>query len=461
MVSCILRSYKLRVAAEALFKALSKEPGCFFLDSSLSWPGLGRYSFLGVRPFAVMSSNALEPFESLRKKLAAYHLHIPGCDIPFLGGAVGWLSYDLGFVLEDSIRTRPKDILAVPQCYFGFYNTAVIIDHEKKLLSICSAGFPETKGHFAKKLAERNFKQVYDLISRGLESATSDKDSACARRQPALFQGCFSKTRYLQAVKQAKEYIRRGDIYQVNLSQQFRAESFVPAEDLYCRLRKISPSCFSGYFEGAGVQVISSSPERFVKVDGGRIVTRPMKGTRPRGKNAAQDRRFKESLLRSPKDRAELVMIVDLERNDLGKVCDYGSIRVKTLRQLEIYSTVFQTTSTIEGSLHRSKDAIDVLRACFPGGSITGCPKIRAMEIIEELEPVSRYLYTGSLGYVSFTGAMDFNILIRTLIKIDNTLYLSVGGGIVADSDPQDEYRETLFKARGMFEALGCSVKVS
>jgi para-aminobenzoate synthetase component 1 len=211
---------------------------------------------------------------------------------------------------------------------------------------------------------------------------------------------------------------------------------------------------FSAYQDCGDFQLLSSSPERFLQLKGRTVITRPMKGTRPRGADRLRDRQLKKELLESAKDKAELLMIIDLERNDLGRVCSYDSIKVRRLRQLESYATVFQTTATIAGRLHKGKDRIDLLRACFPGGSITGCPKIRAMEIIRELEPQPRGVYTGCLGYLSFSGEMDFNILIRTILKKGRRLCFGVGGGIVADSVPEEEYRETLVKAKAMAQAI-------
>jgi para-aminobenzoate synthetase component 1 len=264
----------------------------------------------------------------------------------------------------------------------------------------------------------------------------------------------FTKEGYIQAIKKAKDYIRKGDIYQVNLSQRFKTQTTYLASEIYENLRKISPSFFSAFLDCGDFQILSSSPEGFLRLDKDYVLTRPMKGTRPRSLDKNLDKRLKKELLKSPKDKAELMMIVDLERNDLGKVCNYYSVKVESLRSLEEYSTVFQTTATIKGILHKDKDRIDLIKACFPGGSITGCPKVRAMEIIEELEPNPRGIYTGSLGYLSFSGNMDLNILIRTILKKEDKVYFGVGGGIVADSQPENEYAETLVKAKAMMQAL-------
>ncbi|MCK4262328.1 aminodeoxychorismate synthase component I, partial [bacterium] len=259
---------------------------------------------------------------------------------------------------------------------------------------------------------------------------------------------------YLNAVRRAKDYIGKGDIYQVNLSQRFSADFSTPPYELYKRLRSINPAPFASFLNFDGVAIVGASPERFLRLRGGKVETRPMKGTRPRGKSLEEDSKLREELLQSEKDKAELVMIVDLERNDLGKVCEYGSVQVTESRTLEPYATVFQTTATIEGRLREGKDSVDLLKATFPGGSITGAPKVRAMEIIDELEPTKRGIYTGSIGYLSFSGALDLNIVIRTFILKDGRAYFQVGGGIVADSCPEAEYEETLDKAKALFLAV-------
>lgn len=443
MAYCILKSYKLNFEPFSLFEVFRKEKNCFFLDSSLNSPSLGRYSFLGVDPVSIFSTNDARHFTTLRENLRAYNLKLKRCNIPFLGGAVGYLAYDSG-----------EPDLGVPEHFFGFYNACVIIDHKERLFYILSLGYPEKKSPSAKLLAEANFKKIYKLLSK-IKLSRNFKADKNFNPAPPKLDSNFTKKGYICAVQKAKEYIRKGDIYQVNLSQQFNCQSRLPAFEIYRRLRRISPSCFSAYFDAGGFQIISSSPERFLKVQGDSVTTRPMKGTRPRSKDRRQDAKLKNELLNSAKDKAELLMIVDLERNDLGRVCSYDSIKVPVLRQLEEYSTVFQATATVCGKLHKDKDRIDLLRACSPGGSITGCPKIRAMQIIGELEPSRRSIYTGCLGYLSFSGDMDFNILIRTILKKKDKLYFGAGGGIVADSQPEEEYQETLVKAKGIFKAIG------
>ncbi len=453
MVYCIWKSYKFYDDPFFIFKALKDERFSFFLDSSLNSNLLGRYSFLGFDPFYILSSTKKNSFEQLRSMLNQYKISIKKPFSPFLAGAVGFLSYDFGFNLERKLSKIREDDLNIPDFLWSFYSSLIIIDHLDLKLYIFSSGIPERRYSLAKLLAEENLKKIERILSK-INFSQSEKKPERKSANLARIKSNFTKDDYVQAIKKAKEYIRKGDIYQVNLSQRFQSQSVYSASQIYENLRKISPSFFSAYLDCGDFQIICSSPEEFLKLEENLVSTRPMKGTRPRSKIKTIDKEMKEELLQSKKDMAELIMIVDLERNDLGKVCDYHSIRVESLRNLEEYATVFQTTSTIKGRLHRKKDRIDLLRACFPGGSITGCPKLRAMEIIEELELNRRSIYTGSLGYLSFSGNMNLNILIRTMLKKKDKVYFGVGGGIVADSKPVEEYEETLVKAEAMMQAI-------
>ena len=350
----------------------------------------------------------------------------------------------------------------MPDCFFGFYDFIIAVDHTEHALYVVATGLPETESLREKRAGER-----LEKISRRVEKCLSEEQTVC---NPTEFFGenldftsNFTKEQYEKAVVQALEYIKAGDIYQVNVAQRFLfdAKSLgldINSNELYRALRNFSPSSFSGYLNCGNFQILSSSPEQFLRLKNGVIQTRPMKGTRPRGDTIETDSQFQNKLLASSKDKAELLMITDLERNDLGRVCRYGSVKVKEMRTLEEYKTVFQTTSMIEGVLRSDKDCFDVLEACFPSGSVTGCPKIRAMEIIEELEPHRRAFYTGSLGFISFSGEMDFNVLIRTLLVKDQRIFFNVGSGIVADSTWESEYEETLVKAKAMCQAIGSVV---
>ncbi|MDO8580589.1 MAG: anthranilate synthase component I family protein, partial [Candidatus Omnitrophota bacterium] len=345
--------------------------------------------------------------------------------------------------------------------FFGFYDCIITVDHQDKKLTVTSSGLPETASSLRQKRAQQHLEFINNKIFPTLnhpdicDSPTLESSSP-SETGPELISN-FTPSEFVNTVERALDYIRRGDIYQVNLSQRFECE--LPSRDfdgfnLYKILSQLSPSPFGAFLKANDWQIISNSPERFLRIQGRAIETSPMKGTRPRGATPFLDQKMRDEILASPKEQAELLMITDLERNDLGKVCEYGSVNVKDMRLLEEYKTVFQATATIEGMLRQDKDAFDALKACFPGGSISGCPKIRAMEIIEELEPARRTLYTGALGYISFNGNSDFNILIRTLWTHYNHIYYQVGSGIVADSVPHEEYEETLVKAQAMRASL-------
>jgi para-aminobenzoate synthetase component 1 len=380
---------------------------------------------------------------------------------------VGYLSYDLCHFIE-RVPAKAIDDLQLPECCLGFYDVVITFDHLEQRTYIASSGFPEQdEGRRLKKASER-LEQVKAALERHRRgwSRQSAPSKESKRSLPNEISGTalrsnFTHDDYIRAVETAREYITSGEIYQVNLSQRFEGGLTTPPYDLYQRLRSINPAPFAAYLNFDEVTVLSSSPERFLKLDGDRVETRPMKGTRPRGHSAAEDASLAAELQSSVKDRAENVMIVDLERNDLGKVCRIGTVNVSELCTLEKYATVFQLTSCVEGRLADGKNRIDLLEACFPGGSITGAPKIRAMEIIDELEPTRRSVYTGSIGYLSFSGQMDLNIVIRTILVKNDRVYLQVGGGIVYDSEPEAEYQETLHKAKALFQALNLSPHVA
>ncbi len=441
----------------SIFELFKNEPRVFFLDSSSTARSTGRYSFIGFDPFEVFSSRDPKALEQLEKKARPYLNQKMSSPLPFPAGLVGYLSYDLGLLWEN-IEYRRKDDIHLPHAVFGFYDTILTIDHVQNKIFISATGWPETTQVLKKKRAQERIHYICKKLSE-LKPSRYFVSVSHSPSPKILLKSNFTLPAYKKAVQQILDYIRRGDIYQVNLAQRFMLDTkslrqgLHPAA-LYHSLREKSPSSFSGYFDAGSMQIMSSSPERFVKVKDRLVQTRPMKGTRPRGTTVEQDRQYRRELEQSAKDIAELLMITDLERNDLGRVCAFGSVKVKNMRTIEEYQTVFQATSTIEGTLGRDKNIFDVLRACFPGGSITGCPKIRAMEIIEELEPHHRGLYTGILGYISPTGVADFNILIRTMFMHQKKIYFHVGGGIVADSKPEKEYQETLVKAKAMQECL-------
>lgn len=425
-----------------------------FLLESTRVSAEGRYSFAGSRPFLHFTAKGERafidgapqpgaPLEVLRGLLRRWRgVRLPGLPL-FCGGAVGFFAYEASHYFE-SLPRHPRDDLALPDIALSFVDTFLAVDHQE--------------GHL---LAVATGSDWEDCVRR-LEAL-----EACVRRavptpRPALppleaptvaYQSNFSQDAYLAAVERVREYIRAGDTYQVNLSQRLRVD--FPGEPLalYEMLSAANPVHFASYLEGEGFHVVSASPERLVRVEDGKATTRPIAGTRRRG-TPEEDARFVQELRTSEKELAEHAMLVDLERNDLGRVCAYGTVEVAKLMEIVEYAHVLHIESEVTGRLAPGVEPLDVVGALFPGGTITGVPKIRTMQLITELEPQARGLYTGSLGYVSFAGDLDLNIVIRTLVVKDGHAYAQVGGGIVHDSQPRQEYKETLNKARSQLLAL-------
>jgi len=455
------------------FELLGGKPFSFFLDSGMDVHKLGRYSFIGSDPFLVVSAHGSKviltrgtekvglsgnPFDVLNHFLEVYHLDSSSSQVPFIGGAVGYFSYDLCHFIERLPATTVDD-LKLPECYFGFYDLVLAFDNLQSRTYVISTGFPELGEPERIERATRRLNEVRDKLadvpSSGAEAPFTYISSPT---QPVTLKEGFTHKQYVDAVEKARQYIIAGDIFEVNLSQRFEAELSITPYELYRRLRQINPAPFACYLGFDGVSVVSASPERFLHLRGDQVETRPIKGTRPRGKTPREDETLANELLSSSKDRAENIMIVDLERNDLGRVCRYGTVKVTELAILEVFPTVFHLTSTVVGRLREGKNGIDLLKATFPGGSITGAPKVRAMEIIDELEPTKRSVYTGSIGYLSFNGDLDLNIAIRTFLVKGRRVYFQVGGAVVYDSDPEAEYQETLDKARALIDALNMAV---
>lgn len=455
----------------ALFK---DEPNVFFLDSGMDPQRLGRYSFISSRPFLVMTSLGRQvtvdfqgrretfegnPFDVLDIWLQRFRLDACPLPVPFAGGAVGYFGYDLCHFIEQLPGRAVADI-DLPECYFAFYDWVVAYDHLDDCAYIISTGFPEETEERRLRAARGRFSEVKSRLLG--PHAVTGAQPELSEVSALMLKSNFTRDAYVRAVARAREYICAGDIFQVNLSQRFEAELPVSPYELHHRIRSINPAPFAAYLDmGNGQAVVSASPERFLKLSGDMVETRPIKGTRPRGRTPQEDAALARELVSSIKDRAENVMIVDLERNDLGRVCRYGSVRVTELVILETFPTVFHLTSTVVGQLAPDRTGIDLLRATFPGGSITGAPKVRSMEIIDELEPTRRSVYTGALGYLGFNGDLDLNIVIRTFLINGRKVYFQVGGGIVYDSEPEAEYRETLDKARALFMALKLAPEVS
>ncbi len=432
-----------------IFALYEKEPMAAFLDSSLQ-NDLGKYSIVGLNPYLTLeerdgvfyqNGQSMEgSFEDALSNYLKKHHEEHVWELPLIAGAIGYFTYDYGRKFEH-IATRHPQKLHIPDTLFVFYDNLIIEDKGKKVLYLTARGeLCEPKISMAK------------IIS---EIAVCPKQTAPAKsRQLSLFQANFEKEHYKQTVERMIQYIIEGDIYIANMTQQLTIDSSKDPYDVFRYLRTHNPSPFGGYFNYENFQIVSASPERFLLMKNHEIETRPIKGTRPRGETPAQDAALRRELQESSKDRSELLMIVDLERNDLNHVCTPGSVRVTEHFAVEEYATVFHLVSTIVGKLRPDLDVMDLIRASFPGGSITGTPKIRAMEIIDELEHDRRGLYTGSIGYLSLDGSCDLNIVIRTAVCKDGTYHLGVGGGITCESELEFEYEETLQKAKAVLEAI-------
>jgi para-aminobenzoate synthetase component 1 len=450
-------------------RRLAHLPHLLFLDSADLHPHLGRYSYVTADPVTWLNLRAEKsPYDHLFEEALPYPLRqfpaatVPGLP-PFQGGIAGLFGYGLANLIERLPRPR-MDEFETPDLAAGVYDWVVAFDHERGQAWVVSTGFPHRHPGRRRERAVERLGQVRGWLSA--PPVAYAPGSPIPSRRPVLpssrhplpgHPGVFSnfdRPGYETAVRRAVEYIHAGDCFQVNLSQRLLAPQTGRAFDLYARLRERNPAPFAGYFDLGDFQIASASPERFLKVTGREVETRPIKGTRPRGSTPREDAALLADLVASPKDRAENVMIVDLLRNDLGRVCEYGSVRVEALCRPESYRTVHHLVSEVRGRLRADRGPIDLLRAAFPGGSVTGAPKVRAMEVIAELEPTARGPYCGCLGYVGFDGSMDTNILIRTFTCGGGWVQFPVGGGVVADSDSAREYEETLHKAAGLLRAL-------
>ncbi len=451
--------------AEELFRRMAGLPHCLFLDSAMVHPTLGRYSFLAADPFDFVQvpadgSDALARLDVRLKRFAADRVEgLP----PFQGGAAGLFGYDLGRSLE-RVPTSATDEFGVPALAVGLYDVVVALDHVDGRAWIISQGFPEIEPARRERRAAERLAQIVEIIkpqpSVATRAATNSRGIASELSSQYTIAGTsgvtsnFSREGYLRAVERVIDYIYAGDVFQVNLSQRLLAPARDEPAALYRRLRRCNPAPFAGYFDLSEFQVVSASPERFLRVLDREVEARPIKGTRPRGGVPEIDRAAESELMASEKDRAENVMIVDLLRNDLSRTCQADSVRVGRLCEIEAYRHVLHLVSSVVGRLRDECSPLDLVRGAFPGGSITGAPKVRAMEIIAELEPTARGAYCGSLGYLGFDGSMDLSILIRTITAGRGWWQFPVGGGIVAQSTPEGEYEETWHKAEGMLRAI-------
>lgn len=481
-----------------LLEAFKESEYPFFLDSGRNYGGLGRYSFMGAFPFlqasacrdgvevkrfdgeeGLNSKEDLSPLigqewlaypegESLKildDLVERYRVSNP-TEFPFVGGAVGFWTYDLKDELEKMPQSGVND-LDLPLWRFSWYDGIVAYDHENRRYTLLACGMTES-GECRRALAQARIGRLVRVLEGFLEERGGKEDHPETAEAYQRHNGSkdmeqpyervhytVSKEQYLLDLQRVIDYIYAGDIYQANLTQRFQFPYTKEPMELYKALHTYNPAPFAAFLPYEDFQILSSSPERFVQISAqGEIETRPIKGTRPRGKTPEEDEAYARELTESTKDRAELTMIIDLQRNDLGRICRYGSVRVTDLIRLEQYPTVWHLVSTIVGKLKPELKTSEILKAIFPGGSITGAPKIRAMEIIEELEPYKRGLYTGSIGYMGFDGAWDTNIVIRTILLKDGQAYFNGGGGIVADSVPEEEYQEALQKVKALLRVL-------
>lgn len=443
-----IRKIETELTEIELFEAL-KDKNSIFLDSSKEDERLSKYSYIGINPIEKFEciegkvfineilKEDVNAFDELEERVEKNKILYPS-DSPLLAGYIGYISYDTGRLLEELPDNSSLDI-EIPYMKFFLYENIVIIDNINKNTYITAIG-KEGLDISIDKVIERisNYRSVdMEEINESIE-----------------FNSNFTRETYMKAVKDMKNYIEEGDIYIANMTQRYICSTKKDSFNIYKKLRKINKAPFSVFVDYGDFQIISSSPERFMQIQDKRVITRPIKGTRPRGNNSKEDDFYRKELENSEKDKSELLMIVDLERNDLSKVCKKGSVNVTELFKIEEYETVFHLVSTIEGVLEDNISAVKCIKECFPGGSITGAPKIRAMEIIEELEGVKRNLYTGSIGYFDLRGNSDFNIVIRTILKKGDKAYLGVGGGITYESNEEDEYEETLQKAKALMEVL-------
>ncbi len=453
-------------------------PHLLLLESQPGFGRVGRYSFLSADPFLVLRSKGQmveeidafgstrrsdDPFEVLRRHLAELVTESVPDLPPFQGGAAGYFGYDLCHHLERLPRPRYDD-LDLPDMDLGLYDWVLAWDHVAGCAWLVSTGLPDSAGGRGGKRAMSRACWVKERLSGAPRSPCKPTAAPASPtdgppefpldRVPGVVSN-FEREAYVAAVGRGIEYILAGDIFQTNLSQRLAAQWRAPPLDLYRRLRLVNPAPFAAYYDTGLTTVVSASPERFLKATHGSVETRPIKGTRPRGYTPEHDMTLAGSLQASEKDRAENVMIVDLLRNDLSRVCREHTVQVSELCVLERFATVHHLVSTVVGELRSGATPIDLLRAAFPGGSVTGAPKIRAMEIIAELEPTHRNVYCGAIGYLGFDQSMDTNIAIRTVIlERDGRACFQVGGAVVADSDPEGEYQETLDKAHGLLAAL-------
>ena len=423
--------------AAGYYAVLADLPWAVWLDSC----GMARYDILTAAPVKTLVLNEDErpgdPFAMLRKELAEKVESVE--NVPFAGGALGYWGYDLARRMM-SMPCSARDSERLPEMAVGIYDWALVLDHQQRR---------------ARLVSQQRYSGTAELLAEILRRLHCNPAPAPDTfRVHGKISSNFTPDSYAAAFCKVQGYLRSGDCYQINLAQRFSAQAEGDAFGAYLRFRSLNPAPYAGFLNLPQARILCTSPERFLAVRGGRVETRPIKGTRPRSSDENMDRKLSEELHNHPKDRAENLMIVDLLRSDLGKSCIPGSILAPKLFEVESFASVHHLVSTVEGRLAPGRDALDVLRDCFPGGSVTGAPKLRAMQIIEQLEPDRRGVYCGTIGYIGFDGNMDSNIVIRTLVYSENEIRCWAGGGIVADSEEKAEYQETLDKASAMLGLL-------
>jgi anthranilate synthase component 1 len=452
------------------FRKLSKgSKYSFLLESVEGGEIIGRYSFLGVDPYLTFQSKGnkyrivsenekkqgltddpLKELKSIMKPFRSLDIE----ELPrFTGGAVGYISYPAIRFWEKIPKTKPDD-LRVPDMFFLLTETVVVFDHvQHKMKVICNAFIKDTDKGTLKKIYNKSVNNIDAMVEKLKTESLSSKQRK-REKKSSTWKSNFIPEDFIKAVDKAKQYIRAGDILQVVLSQRWAKKTNAEPIDIYRAIRSLNPSPYMFYLDFGGFKIIGSSPEIMVRKEKEKIILRPIAGTRPRGKDEEEDNKLIEELLKDPKERAEHLMLVDLGRNDVGRAAILGSVKVTELMSIEKYSHVMHIVSNVEGTLRKGCDEYDVLRASFPAGTVSGAPKIRAMEIIEELEPNQRGPYAGAVGYFSFSGNLDSCITIRTIILKNNIAYVQAGAGIVADSIGKREYKETLNKAKALMEAV-------
>ncbi len=457
----------------AFMKIAHHSPASFLLESVEGGERSARYSFLCAHPSTIATcfkdsikiyhcatkkneqKNTREPLGEIRKFLKQFHpVTLP--QLPrFYGGAVGYMCYDTVRYFEKLPEIK-KEQLWNAAAQFMLTDTLLVFDHLRhKILIVANV---HAEGNLRKKYADA-VKSIHQHAASLKKNVPALRAASHKRAHNGKPVSNFTKKEYMAAVEKAKEYIRAGDIFQVVPSQRFSRKVNAQPFSVYRALRAINPSPYLYYLRFNDMHIIGSSPELLVRLENGVVETRPIAGTRRRGKSPEEDEQLKQELLADKKERAEHLMLVDLGRNDLGRVCETGSVKVTEFMIVEKYSHVMHIVSHVAGKLKKGKDAFDVLKACFPAGTVSGAPKIRAMEIIEELEPAGRGPYAGAVGYFSFSGNMDTAITIRTIVMKGNTAYIQAGGGVVADSVPETEYQETMNKAKAMMKALELAEK--